>query len=163
MTSAASQSPVEPRLFSLIERYAVAIKNGEVDLGSPLRRDSPVVQFCIEFFHQFFEHELDLEIKGFNPQSKESAVRRRLELEQERDTAPTRQLILAFQKLCDSWPDILGFSYGGSRLEFRRFHAVYVPRLLHRIEVWAEAKKYSTIVEAVQSAARVYAPVAKRL
>ena len=147
--------PVEPRLFLLIERYANALSGGEV---RPEDRLAPqVVAFCVNFFQQFLQNEVGLEITGIDDQSKVAAIRRRLELGQDASTLPIRRLIVMFQDLCDMWPDIVeGGSYDVPESPFAQFHKVYMPRLLKRIEDWARAREYSDIANSAETAAQTF-------
>jgi hypothetical protein len=163
MSSSGDGLPIALELFSLLEQYGAAIEQGKVDTKKSVGRDTPVVQFCIAFFQQFFEHEHGLEITGIDETSKVAVIAVRLKLKRRRNVDSTRRLFFLFQDLCDAWPDILGFSYGGSQTEFRRFHAVYVPRLISRIEIWARNHGYRQIADRAREAARVYVPAAKKL
>jgi hypothetical protein len=163
VNEATNTLPVEPTLFSLVEQYADSINSGKVDAERGLPRDASIVVFCQTFFQQFFEHEYSLEITGTDGKSKSSAIRLRLRLEGEHGKGPTTRLIELFQDLCDAWPDILGWTYGGSEEEFEEFHVVYVPRLLKRIEAWAKEHGYDAIADRSRAAAKVYIPASERL
>jgi hypothetical protein len=159
----ARQLPVEPALFDLVTRYAEELNAGKVSAKTSLKRTTPIVEFCRTFFVQFFEHELDHEIIGIDQQAKFDATRMRIDLEDQPDSEPTRLLIGWFEELCDIWPDVLGFSYGGSASEFLRFHTSYVPRLLQRTQSWAEVRGYDELVERAKAALAAYEPALKKL
>jgi len=163
VTAARVEPPVDPRLFSLVTRYAKAIDAGKVSTKRPLSRDTLVVQFCVTFFQQFCEHEVGFEITGIDEKSKAAATRRRVKLGRQRNTMSTQHLLFSFEDLCDAWPNILGFGYGGSTAEFISFHTIYVPRLLERIVAWARDRGFEDVAKAAQSAADDYVPASERL
>jgi hypothetical protein len=163
MSRGAASPPVEPRLFQLLSRYAGDLKEGRIDLRKPLKQSDLVVEFCRTFFQQFFENELTLEIVGVDQIARQQAARLRIGLEQDASTKPTRDVIRSFEDLCDMWPDVLGFSYGGLPTEYRRFHATFMPRLLDRIIRWSKERGYSQIATAANTAKRDYAPAIERL
>jgi hypothetical protein len=163
MTHASSELPVEPELFELVAQYARQIEAGEVSANDPLKRTTPIVEFCRTFFQQFFEHELNHEITGVDQQAQADAARLRGDLEDAKRDEPTRLLVGWFEELCEIWPDVLGFSYGGSTSEFRRFHTGYVVRLLERIQAWAKARGYKPLLDAAKKALAVYRPAVLKL
>jgi hypothetical protein len=163
VTDADSSEPVEPRLFQLVEEYAEQLQRGEVDAKRPGKRPTPLVEFTRTFYQQFFEHEYGLEIQSVDQQTKLLAVRKRIELESVEGNKPAVLVIGWFEELCDMWPDVLGFSYGGSTGEYLRFHKSYVPRLLERVVKWATANGHTAVAEAAGKALEVYRPVADSL
>lgn len=161
MSQQAEELPVEPKLFLLLERYANALSRGEVEPEGELRPE--VVTFCVNFFQQFLQNVVGLEITGIDDESKAAAIRRRLELGQETRTRPIRSLIVMFQDLCDMWPDLVEGTYDTSESPFRRFHKIYMPRLLKRIEDWARAGGYPDIANRAVAAARTFDAASSKL
>lgn len=161
MSQHADGLPVEPKLFLLVERYANGLSSGEVAPEDELAPE--VVAFCVNFFQQFLQNEAGLEITGIDDASKEAAIRRRLELGQDKRTLPVRRLIVMFQDLCDMWPDIVEGSYESSESPSRQFHKIYMPRLLKRIEDWAGASGYSDIANSAEAAARTLNAASSKL
>jgi hypothetical protein len=68
-----------------------------------------------------------------------------------------------YEDLCDIWPDIAQGTYVGSEETYRRFHQVYIPRLLQRIEDWARAGEYTEIAARAASAARVFNAASRKI
>jgi len=155
--------PIAPSLFGLITTYVDQINKGKVSVKSPLKRTTPIVEFCRTFFQQFFENELGHEITSIDQQAKFEATHLRHDLDNNPETKALELLIGWFEELCDIWPDVLGFSYGGSATEFRNFHTIYVPRLLERLIVWAKARGFDEIVASAEEALRLYEPAVKKL
>lgn len=163
--------PVELLLFDLVTKYADEVKGEKVPPKGPLRRKTPIVEFCRTFFQQFFENVLDQEVTGIDQETKLEATTKRLELVEERDTAeePAKteittkiKLISSFEDLCEMWPDVLGFSYGGSASEFKRFHTTYVPDLLEQIKTWATVADLPTLAERARAALESFKPAMRR-
>jgi hypothetical protein len=161
MSVTARESPVALSLFDLVERYAKQIEDGKIDVKNPLKRTTPIIEFCRTFYQQFFEHELGLEIKGVDQSAKAKAIELRHAFDDQ--AAPVPRLIAWFEELCDIWIDVLGFSYAGSASEFRRFHNTYVVRLLERIETWARAADYAELLERTKTARAVYGRAVTKL
>lgn len=159
--SQTEELPVEPRLFLKLETYADALSRGDVDPEAELA--SEIVTFCVNFFQQFLQGVFGLEITGFNDRSKRAAIERRLELAPELRTSPGARLIVMYEDLCDMWPDIAQGTYVGSEETYRRFHQVYMPRLLQRIEDWARASEYIEIATRAASAARVFNAASRKI
>jgi hypothetical protein len=163
--------PVSPVLFDLVTAYAGEIETAKALPKGPLKQKTPIVEFCRSFFAQFFENVLGQEITGIDSDTKLEATTKRLELEGEREhtAEPAKaeleakvSLISSFEDLCEMWPDVLGFSYGGSASEYKRFHTTYVPELLAQIETWANAASEMAIAERAREALAVYKPAATR-
>lgn len=150
--------PVSPELFQIVTDYSSALKAGKIDPKNPLKRTTPIIEFCQNFFLQFFENELGHEITGVGNDAKRLAVRLRLEAEKSERPEETRRLIAHFEELCDIWPDVLGVRYpgGSSATDFRNFHATYVVRLLDRACAWAKVRSYVALVERCESASQAY-------
>jgi hypothetical protein len=165
--TAEPQPPVSPLLFDLVTAYAGEIERAKALPKGPLKQKTPIVEFCRSFFAQFFENVLGQEITGVDSDTKLEATTKRLELQGEREhiAEPAKAeldakvaLISSFEDLCEMWPDVLGFSYGGSASEYKRFHTTYVPELLGQIETWAGAAGETAIAERAKEALMVYKP-----
>jgi hypothetical protein len=155
MTEQGAKPFVEPTLFELVQKYAKDITEGRVKAGDRLKRTTPIIVFCQNFFLQFFENVFDHPITGIDMQSKAEATRLRIGTNG-KDNDSKRRLIAQFESLCDLWPDALGFGYGGSKGGFVDFHKRYLPRLLDRIVSWAATVKNEPLVEAAKGARNAY-------
>lgn len=156
MTERVGELPVEPRLFSYLEKYATDLGKGQVGTDDPISEE--LVTFLEHFFQQFLESEADLEITGIDSESKAAVIARRYQLPRDPHVDTKRRLMVSFQELCDIWPDISQASYWRSDLLFQRFHLIYLPRLLRRIEEWAEASECTEIADAASAAAQMFTP-----
>jgi hypothetical protein len=154
--------PIEPRLFDLVTQYASAVTSGKTSTKGPLKKTTPIVEFCRTFFQQFFEHVLGREITGIDADAKLAAINLRLDLEEKHGSESVRRLISSFEDLCEMWPDVLGFSYGGSASEFKRFNTAYVPELLGEIRDWAQEAGYPELVDRAGTALAAFESAATR-
>jgi hypothetical protein len=136
VNDAAPEPPVAPELFDRLTTYAEQLASKGLDEKKPLKRDAMVVVFCQAFFQQFFEYAFHHEITSVDAQAKVDASRLRIAAEGNDDLADRVAIVRSFEDLCDLWPDVLGFSYGGLSTEFKRFHTTFIPRLLGRIIDW---------------------------
>ncbi len=153
---------VEPTLFELVQKYAKDIIEGRVKAGDRLKRTTPIIVFCQNFFLQFFENVFDHPITGIDLQSKLEAARLRIGTAG-KENESKRLLIAQFESLCDLWPDALGFGYGGSKGAFMEFHKRYLPRLLDRIVTWAATVKEEPLIEAAKAARDAYKDALRHL
>jgi hypothetical protein len=62
----------------------------------------------------------------------------------------TVALMRSFEELCDLYPEILGYEYGGTFTDFRQFHERYFKRLLKRIDRWLASTGQSDAAERVE-------------
>lgn len=159
----ADQLAVAPGLFDRVSQYAKQLSADGLSTKQPLKRDATIVVFCQTFFQQFFEHEFGHEITAVDRQAKEEAAALRIAAEKKRGKKQAVALVRSFEDLCDIWPDVLGFTYGGLTTEFRRFHTTYIPRLLRRAEAWAKASDMPQIEKAAAAASKEWSAAAKRL
>jgi hypothetical protein len=59
-------------------------------------------------------------------------------------------IVELFATLCDDWPDIMDFSYGGSASDFRDFRVDMVPGLLEALEDWARSTGDSELATRIE-------------
>lgn len=151
---------VEPKVFGFLDAHLASVAAGKFDTNTAVKRETPIVTFCVTFFQQLFESRFGEEIVAVDDTAKAQATRIRLGLDRKAEGALVK-LVSSFEELCDLWPDILGFAYGGSATEFRRFHYTYLPRLLERVEDWARVAPEDAILERVTRARARYKEVVK--
>ena len=155
---------VEPNVFNFLDQHLMAVAAGKFDTTTAVKRETPIVEFCVTFFQQLFESEFREEIVAVDDTSKAQATRIRLRLKRTNVHLAKDglvKLVSSFEELCDLWPDVLGFAYGGSASEFQRFHYTYLPRLLERIEEWARAARQDKLLERAVAARARYAEVVR--
>src|SRR5262245_52712458 len=97
-------APIELTLFDVLVEYAQKVQRGELKAADAT---SFALVFCENFYAQFFQNVVQLEIKGFNLPNKKLAVGARLALKKKRAAASTIQLITWFEKLCDIYPNVV--------------------------------------------------------
>lgn len=131
-----SQPIIALRLFEMLTDYTKAIKKGEVALDAT----SPALNFCVNFYAQFFQNRLGRPIEHFDRAAKEAAVGILLAQKEANGPASVILLITWFEKLCEIYPDVLALSYGAaSKTVFFDFNK-YLLTLLERISAWAKAE-----------------------
>jgi hypothetical protein len=163
LTDPATESPIALGLFDRVRDYARLLAKDGLSTKKPLKRDATIIVFCQTFFQQFFEYKFAYELTAVDAQAKLEATRLRVAAEQDGVGDEAIALVRSFEDLCDMWPDVLGFTYGGLSTEFRRFHVDYIPRLLKRISGWATADGLADIATAAQSASGEWDKAAKRV
>ena len=163
MSDPAQESPIALGLFDRVRDYAGQLVKDGLSTKKPLKRDSTIVVFCQTFFQQFFEYRFAYEITAVDRQAKLDTSRLRVAAEANGTSAEAIALVRSFEDLCDAWPDVLGFTYGGLSSEFRRFHTTYIPRLLQRIVAWANAENIPELSDAASRASSEWDKAAKRL
>jgi hypothetical protein len=161
MVDPAVEHPIEPGLLLLLERYAKDLGKREVKPEEGLAPELP--EFCQEFFQQFFESQVGLEITTIDAAAKRSAIRSRLRLGDDKSTLPVRRIILMFQDLCDLWPDISQDIYWTSESPLGQFHRNFMPRLLRRIVEWAESIGDEEITARASAAEQSFASAVTRI
>lgn len=130
---------VAPELMDIIIEYAAAITAGKIKPKPSIGSKSGALEFCENFYAQFFQNKLGKEIKRFDAAAKRDAIGLRLDAKQKGSPAVVIQLITWFEKLCDIYPTVLALGYGtGSKTAFDEFHNVYLVTLLERIVKWSE-------------------------
>jgi len=137
---------VAPELMDIIIHYAAAIKAGKVKPKPSVGSKSGALEFCENFYAQFFQNKLGKEIKRFDAAAKKDAIGLRLDCKQKGSPAAVIQLITWFEKLCDIYPTVLALGYGtGSKTAFDEFHNVYLATLLERIVNWSEHEQFQPL------------------
>jgi hypothetical protein len=163
LSDPATGSPIALGLFDRVRDYARQLAKDGLSSKKPLKRDATIIVFCQSFFQQFFEYKFGYEITAVDAQAKLEATRLRVASEQNGTSPEAIALVRSFEDLCDMWPDVLGFTYGGLSTEFRRFHTSYIPRLLKRIGAWASADGLADIRTAARGASSEWTEAAKHL
>lgn len=153
-----TEPAVEPKVFDFLDDHLTSVASGKFDTNTAVKRETPIVDFCVTFFQQLFESQFREVIVAVDDKSKTQATRVRLGLNGDEQGALVK-LVSSFEELCDLWPDVLGFAYGGSATEFQRFHYTYLPRLLERIETWAQDAEESVLLERVTKSRARYKEV----
>lgn len=144
--------PVAPELFDVLIQYAKDMEAGKIKPTRSMGSTSPALTFCKNFYAQFFQNRLDSEIKRFDREAREAAVRLRLQIKGERGPAAVIQLIAWYEELCDIYPDILALGYGvGGKEIFRELHD-YLLTLLKSTAKWAADENYPSLEQKAQEA-----------
>jgi len=155
VTKTPTKHAVEPELFDLVIKYAAEIEQGKVRIASPLHRSTAIIAFCQNFFGQFFENQFGLQITKIDQETKAQAVGIRL-AQSGKGNGPLRQIIAQFEKLADTWPDVIGSGYGGVPSDIKSFHREYMPRLLDRILTWARTTRDAELIDKATQARAEY-------
>ena len=155
-------TPISLELFDRVQEYATSIVDGDVTSDSPLKQDTSIIVFCQNFFGQFFDNVLNHSITGFHQVAQREAVRLRRSHAGAKN-APTRKVIVEFEKFCELWSNLGAGGYASSRQEFLEFHQLYIPRLLQSILAWATHAELQEIAERSQRAADQYEAAAAHL
>lgn len=150
--------PVEPTLFDPLIEYATLMTGPKFDFKKPLKEASPIPTFCQNFFVQFFDHELGVEITSIGDEAKKKAVAARRDLRGN----VALPIVTSFEKLCEIYPDVLGMTYGRPTTSLRDFYAGYLTSLLRRTEKWAHAKNYGPLVDKSAAAQAAIAAALKK-
>ncbi len=155
-------APVEPSLFDLVIKWAEDIDTA-TDLERALRRSSPLLTFCQNFFAQFFQNVLQQEITSFDMDAKRAAVRLRRGLGKSGDTGGSIPLVAWFERLCDIYPDVLALGYGAPIGGYRSFYDSYMKTLLTRVVVWTRGlHTYPELADRAQASLTVFTAALKR-
>jgi hypothetical protein len=135
---------VAPELFERLVEYANEVQRDKEPSSAP-------IDFCDNFYAQFFQNRMKQEITGFGNAAKESAVKLRLKVE----TRETREIVLLiawFERYCDIRYDVFSEEYGGGSGEALSAFQDYLDILLERISGWARLEKLTDIErEAVEA------------
>jgi len=110
------------------------------------------VESSKQLFRQIIDAELGVSIAAFSQDEKEEAIEA-LEDAQDDSLGP---LIEVFEAFCDSWPDVLDVTYGGTRVDFREFRSSVVPELLEALHYWARAHEYVDLVQPLEEAQHAF-------
>jgi hypothetical protein len=159
----AAEPPVAAELFDRLASYAKQLGAKGLQEKKPLKRDAVVVVFCQAFFQQFFEYAFGHEITSVDAQAKAEAARLRITAEGNDALVERAAIIRSFEDLCDLWPDVLGFSYGGLSTEFKRFHTTFMPRLLDRIVHWLKKDEFTELLTKAIAALDAWLEAVKKL
>jgi hypothetical protein len=128
-----------------------------IDDAAEKRSHAYLVQFCENFFLQFFRHEFGMTITGVNLTSKKLAARRRIQLKSASAKAKaTRALCAQFEQLCDNWPAVKEIEYLGDPSDLTDFHTEYMVKLLSTIVDWAKASGNKLLAERAGEAFSTY-------
>jgi hypothetical protein len=149
-------SQLNPALFDFVHDFADDVSNDKVDRLTTVEESSPIIAFCETFFEQFLGDELGAAITGFDQDSKRIAAREAERLKQEDRAKEARQLLALFEKFCDLHADVVGGTYGAGSINYQRFHADYMRRLLGAAEAWATAENRPELTSAIASARQAY-------
>lgn len=161
--SRGAPDPVAAELFDRLESYAKQLAEKGLPEKKPLKRDATVIVFCQAFFQQFFEYGFAHEITAVDAQAKLEAARLRIAAESDGALAERIAVVRSFEDLCDLWPDVLGFTYGGLSSEFKRFHTNFIPRLLDRIITWLKKDGFADLAERAESTRKGWRQAVKKL
>jgi hypothetical protein len=128
---------VAPELFERLVEYANEVQRNKEPSSAP-------IDFCDNFYAQFFQNRMKQEITGFGNAAKESAVKLRLKV-QARETREIVLLIAWFERYCDIRYDVFSEVYGGGSGEALSAFQDYLDILLERISGWAGLEKLTDI------------------
>jgi hypothetical protein len=127
---------IAPELFDFVDEAAAALDAST--LYEPVSSSSGVLEFCRNFYAQFFVNVLEVDVAAL---TLESAREANVLLKKHRDWKPeARALVRRFQRLCKIYPDIRGGDYGGGSTVYHEFHEDFIPGLLHEVAAWASAE-----------------------
>jgi hypothetical protein len=135
---AGAEHVISPKLFDLLDEYAGDLDAQVAIVGNVVPATSPALVFVENAFAQFFENEVEVEIKGFGRKAKRVAARIRLGRKDEL-SKEARGLIALFEQFCDSYEDVQSASYGGQSETLAEFHQKLMVRLIKRIGALAKA------------------------
>lgn len=128
---------VAPELFERLIEYANEVERNKETSSQP-------IDFCDNFFAQFFQNRMNQEITGFGTAAKESAVKLRLKVEKKEQKAVVL-LIARFEAYCDMRYDVFAEEYGGGSGDALSKFQDYLSNLLESITRWAESEKLTDI------------------
>ena len=133
---------VAPDLFDRLIEYSIDVeKNKETSSPQPL-------DFCDNFYAQFFQNRMKHEIIGFGKEAKESAIRLRLDEKTKEQTVIL--LITWFEQYCDVRYDVFSEEYGGGTGDAVAVFHDYLEVLLKRILAWSKKEKHPQIEQKVE-------------
>jgi hypothetical protein len=147
---------VQPRiaieLFGFLDEAISELQRDT--LYKPISPTSAVREFARNFYAQFFENVLNVEVQDI---SMRSALRANVLLRKNNEWSEERRaLVRRFQKLCKLSPDLAGGDYGGGASLFRKFHDTFVPALLKDIEAWARFDNEEALAQQAASTRQRY-------
>jgi hypothetical protein len=128
---------IAPTLFDSVIVYAAKVERDKETSSAP-------IDFCDNFYAQFFQNRMKQEITGFGNAAKESAVKLRLKTE----TSEKKEivvLIALFERYCDLRYDVFSEEYGGGSGEPLSTFQGYLDDLLEGITGWAREEKLTDI------------------
>jgi hypothetical protein len=128
---------VAPELFDRLIEYASEVERKKETSSQP-------IDFCDNFFAQFFQNRMKQEITGFGSAAKESAVKLRLKV----TTKERKEIVLLiarFEGYCDMRYDVFAEEYGGGSGDALSRFQDYLDNLLESIHSWAESEKLTDV------------------
>lgn len=151
-----TQPPVNADLFGHVIKFTQLIDPDEP--SAALGEVSTLVVFCQNFYLQFFQNELQLQITGLNPGNKAKAVRCRLAPRDPPLPAATISLVKWFERLCDIDPDLRASRYDDANSPaVPDFLFNYLPTLLQRALAWAQARQLVALATTIDRAIKAFA------
>jgi hypothetical protein len=150
-----SDSPVDPAIFHLVERYAQGSNYGNDPTVGRLDATTYIVQFCVGFFQQFLKTRYDYPLTAVDDQAKVEVQSRRIR-HRAADRRNDDHLIHLFFDFCDDWPSLAGLAYDASDQRIAKFHQVYIPRLLLAVREWADLSCLPEVSSAARDALHAY-------
>jgi hypothetical protein len=140
-------------LLIAVNTESARLANKQQALDAPLGHKSELVHFVEQAFSQVFKKVLHLNVTSFTQEDKEKAVI----LVEELDPPPElASLVDSYVDLCDMWPDVLGFDYGGSAADFLEFRSEFMPLFLERLSEFAAASDQRTLAGGTSKALKRY-------
>lgn len=128
---------VAPELFDRLIEYATEVERDKETSSEP-------TDFCDNFYAQFFQNRMKVEITGFGNADKESVVKLRLKVE-EKERPEIILLITWFERYCDIRYDVFSEEYGGGSGDALSAFQDYLDVLLERINGWAKLEMLTDI------------------
>jgi hypothetical protein len=128
---------VAPELFERVVEYASEVESVKTTSPYPL-------DFCDNFYAQFFQNRMNRKITGFGNAAKESAIQLRLKV-QTTEGQEIAQLIVGFEQYCDVRYEVFSAQYDGGNDDATSVFQNYLAKLLGNIDGWARAEKLADI------------------
>ncbi|HET6845150.1 MAG TPA: hypothetical protein VFK06_26205 [Candidatus Angelobacter sp.] len=128
---------VAPELFDRVVEYASAVERDKETSSAP-------IDFCDNFYGQFFQNRMKQEITGFGNAAKESAVKLRIKVEA-KEKGEIVLLITWFERYCDIRYDVFSEEYCGRSGDALSTFQDYLDSLLERIIRWAALEELTDI------------------
>jgi hypothetical protein len=148
-----AETSLDPGALTGVLSEAKALETGDHGIETPLGRDSPLLEFVQLAFDQVFRSELGVGIANFSQAEKEEVV---LLAEKKSGGPAVEGLLNLYVDVCNLWPDVLSFAYGGTSTDFLEFRTDLVPSLLGELDQLASAKNEEQLAETVKGAISTY-------